>query len=76
MIELGTPVIYRCLAGWKCDAVVTRVCPEPPKTPGPMLALGGSFDIAVDAGSKDPVQLTRIELVALKDLRPGTCAKA
>ncbi len=74
MIEPGAPVIYRCVAGWRCAAAVTRVCPEPPKTPGQSLGLEGSVDIAVDAGSREPVALTRIEVVpSAADLRPGTC---
>lgn len=70
----GERVVYRCLAGWRCDAVVTRVRPEPPKTPGGRLSFDGSLDIEVDTGS-GPLPLTRIELVPPDQLEPGTCCR-
>lgn len=62
MPNAGDEVVYLCLAGFRCDAVVN------------MVRLDGRLDLSVDAGSKDPVSLTRIEFVDPDELRPGTCS--
>ena len=50
--------IYRSLAGHDHDAEITRIA-------------DGRADVAVDAGCRERVELTRIEVVPV--LRPGTC---
>jgi hypothetical protein len=56
----GDVIVYRCLAGYLCDAEVRAV------------RLDGRADLAIDAGGGDPVELTRIEVC--EKLVPGTCA--
>ena len=60
--KIGDEIVYLSLAGYRCDAAVNMVRPD------------GRLDLAVDAGSKDPVMLTRIAFVEPADLRPGTCS--
>ncbi len=60
VVTRGDVVVYRCIAGWLCDAEVRVV------------RLDGTVDLAVDAGSADPVELTRVEVC--EKLVPGTCA--
>lgn len=58
----GDRVIYRCLAGHIYDAEVVSV------------QLDGRLDLAVQNGSSEPTQLTRIKFVESDELVPGTCA--
>jgi hypothetical protein len=74
-MKKGDSVIYRCLAGWPSDAVVAKVREEPPKTPSGLCHYDGSLDLNVDVGGKDPLYLTRIELVPVDQLAPGTCCR-
>ena len=62
MPKTGDEIVYLSLAGYRCDAAVNMVRPD------------GRLDLAVDAGSKDPLMLTRIAFVEPTDLRPGTCS--
>lgn len=62
MPKVGDEIVYLCLAGYRCDATVNMIRPE------------GRVDLAVDAGSKDPVMLTNVAFVDQPDLRPGTCS--
>ena len=62
MPKTGDEIVYLCLAGYRCDAAVNMVRPD------------GRLDLAVDAGSKDPVMLTRISFVSPDELRPGSCS--
>lgn len=62
MPKTGDEIVYLSLAGYRCDATVNMVRPD------------GRIDLAVDAGSKDPVMLTRIAFVAPTNLRSGTCS--
>lgn len=61
MTSRGDKIVYRCLAGFRYDAEVRAV------------RLDGRVDIAVDAGSADPVELTRIAFVSPEAHVPGTC---
>lgn len=62
MTSRGDKIVYRCLAGRYYDAEVRVV------------RLDGRVDIAVDAGSSEPVELTRITVVDKVAHLPGTCA--
>lgn len=62
MTSRGDKIVYRCLAGFRYDAEVRVV------------RLDGRVDIAVDTGSNEPVELTRIALVDKVAHLPGTCA--
>lgn len=57
-------MIYMSIAGPRYDAYVQ------------VYRADGSVDLAVDAGSGDWVELTRIPVVEPDDLRKGTCAHA
>jgi hypothetical protein len=61
-LRSGSAVRYRSLAGQLCDATVTGVRAD------------GSVDIDVDAGSKEPVHLTRIPVSDKIPLDRGSCA--
>ncbi len=61
MTSRGDKIVYRCLAGFLYDAEVRAV------------RLDGLVDIAVDAGSNDPLELTRIAFVDPEAHVPGTC---
>lgn len=58
----GDQILYLSRAGFRCDAKVNSVRPD------------GLVDLAVDAGSTDPVMLTRIAFVPPDELRPGSCS--
>ena len=62
MPKTGDEIVYLSLAGYRCDAAVNMVRPD------------GRIDLAVDAGSKDSVMLTRISFVSPDELRPGSCS--
>lgn len=59
----GDRIVYRCLAGFRYDAVVRTA------------RLDGRVDIGVDAGAEDPVELTRIEFVVPEHHRAGTATQ-
>lgn len=59
---VGQKIVYMCLAGIRGDAVVRSIRTD------------GRVDIGCDVGIKELHELTRIEVVDVADLRPGTCA--
>lgn len=58
----GDELVYLCLAGIRYDAFVRHIRAD------------GTLDIASDVGCNDPHELTGVEFVDARDLRPGTCA--
>ena len=61
-LRSGSSVRYRSLAGQLCDATVTGVRAD------------GSVDIDVDAGSKEPVHLTKVPVSDELPFDRGACS--
>jgi hypothetical protein len=75
-MQRGDAVTYMALGtGVRCAAVVTAVRPLPPKTRGQDMLTMSSVDVAGDARESEPLHFTRIEIVNVRQLRPGTCCK-
>lgn len=62
-MKRGDRLVYRCLAGFRYSAEVASVQQD------------GRLNLAVDNGSSEPTNLTKIKLVEPGRLAPGTCCE-